>query len=735
MNDLYLRPPLPFEPEMKHQSVSKSHMQKSYETVNSSHYLSSTSLASNAVSDYMSFSCYKENFPNISDDYESYPRVLHIPGSITCQNDFSWGFWNWIHSKDNVQQNDVYRDRSPSEDETIFYTKIFTQDGTPFYLKPSYDHHSKHFHIERNFISTPRSEAIANQNNSLNNYMNHRSNDTHITDMDKMMYKGGTIDLKNQMNTRNGIDTRALSGANAVKELTPTTVPRFYIQVMNFKGEHFNNVSYICCSIEINNKKVFTGVAPCIKNSDGTVTANFNEAFVFDVTSSEFTISISVYGLYHKTLNKSFIKNIKETLNIKTDNKAIKPSYTGVFRNYHLNNNDLSLFANNVTGPRNSTLNKSISIISNTFSLKKSKKESTKNPMDNIDMMGKEIFIGDYEIHFTTQKLDKTTGTYKLNPVLIPNKQGIVTAPNSKYQQNIVLQTGIYLDEKVKQTVAYINENIFCDYLNVQLSTTTVPVWKRYWVIFKENFLTFYDFEYKEKKEPIGKIDIHTLKSVGLPNPEYNSMPNCFCIEFEEDKDLADIVGVYQKEGDYNEKDEEEEISNKKYERIKPKEELLLKKKEQIEVDTSHSNINSNNTLYSSKKEELNEIVEEKEEKDVEESSVIIKEDVEEDQPKVESTGEKKEGEAVNSLDNVAINIDTIENMIKNISIDVNSTPSEATNSNNTLHQQQCEKIPHYEWINRVVTKSTASFYADSAPKMSQWIKAIEESPCFQITK
>jgi len=39
-------------------------------------------------------------------------------------------------------------------------------------------------------------------------------------------------------------------------------------------------VSSVCCSIEIDNKKVFTGIVPCIKNNDGTVTAHFNEAFV-----------------------------------------------------------------------------------------------------------------------------------------------------------------------------------------------------------------------------------------------------------------------------------------------------------------------------------------------------------------------------------------------------------------------------------------------------------------------
>jgi len=41
-----------------------------------------------------------------------------------------------------------------------------------------------------------------------------------------------------------------------------------------------NIVSSICCSIDIDNKKVFTGVAPCVKNRDGTVSALFNEAFV-----------------------------------------------------------------------------------------------------------------------------------------------------------------------------------------------------------------------------------------------------------------------------------------------------------------------------------------------------------------------------------------------------------------------------------------------------------------------
>ncbi|OUM59021.1 hypothetical protein PIROE2DRAFT_15563, partial [Piromyces sp. E2] len=241
------------------------------------------------------------------------------------------------------------------------------------------------------------------------------------------------------------------------------------------------------------------------------------------------------------------------------------------------------------------------------------------------------------------------------------------------------------------------------------------------------------------KKEPIGKIDIHTLKSVGLPNPEYNSMPNCFCIEFEQGKDLADIVGVYQKEGDYNETVVVED--SKKYARVKPKEELLLKKEVMVNNGGgSNSNVNSNNTLYSSKKEDLNELTneekkEEKEEKVVEKEG---KEEMEQDasaEVKEALQESEKKDETLNSLDNVAINVDTIEDIIKNITIDVNKEPDETNLSNNTLHQQQQEKIPYYEWINRVVTKSSAFFYTDSAPKLNQWIKTIEESPCFQISK
>jgi len=187
-------------------------------------------------------------------------------------------------------------------------------------------------------------------------------------------------------------------------------------------------------------------------------------------------------------------------------------------------------------------------------------------------------------------------------------------------------------------------------------------------------------------------------------------MPNCFCIEFEEGKDLADIVGVYQKEGDYNEKCENDNANNNKYERVKPKEELLLKKIEKVEVGGSSSNVNSNNTLYSSKDN-----TEEGEKKEEEESPI------------------EKDETFNSSLDNVGVNMDTIENMIKDISIDVNKDSSNVNLSNNTLHQQ--EKIPHYEWINRVVTKSSAYFYSDSPSKLTQWIKVIEESPCFQISK
>ena len=84
--------------------------------------------------------------------------------------------------------------------------------------------------------------------------------------------------------------------------------------------------------------------------------------------------------------------------------------------------------------------------------MKKSKKETTKNPMDSIDIEGKEIFIGDYDLRFTAKKLNKTTETYKINSALVPSKPS--NDPSKKQQQSIVLQTGIYMDEKVKETIA-----------------------------------------------------------------------------------------------------------------------------------------------------------------------------------------------------------------------------------------------------------------------------------------
>jgi len=168
MNDVYLRPP-PFEPEKKHSVASQQHSTyKSYETMNSN-FVSSSSIGSNVNSEYMSY---------YNEEYETFPRILHIPNSITCQNDFSWGFWNWIHSKDNVYQDNVIHDKSPTEEETLMYTKVFNQDGNPVTLNPSYLHHTKHFHIERNNIPTPKSEAIASR--TLNGYVNQHNDMRYI---------------------------------------------------------------------------------------------------------------------------------------------------------------------------------------------------------------------------------------------------------------------------------------------------------------------------------------------------------------------------------------------------------------------------------------------------------------------------------------------------------------------------------------------------------------------------
>ncbi|KAI8805781.1 hypothetical protein BJ742DRAFT_819137 [Cladochytrium replicatum] len=76
--------------------------------------------------------------------------------------------------------------------------------------------------------------------------------------------------------------------------------------------------------------------------------------------------------------------------------------------------------------------------------------------------------------------------------------------------------------EKVEEKVA--------DYLDIQLTTPSVLVWRKYWAVVKGPSLDLYDFEYKTTKPKITSINLKTLAAVAETPYDMNCAPNCFQI-------------------------------------------------------------------------------------------------------------------------------------------------------------------------------------------------------------
>lgn len=160
-------------------------------------------------------------------NYESYPRVLHLPPSIQVQNDLSWGFWNWIYGHDSVQSDNLYKDIGPSDLEALKYTKVYTYNNHPFHIDINYQHHTKHTHLDRGMKCS----------NELSEYNNKNQKEVHdVTVIDEMVNNGGTIDLKNYINKKTSINkTKELSTLLTNDDLLndsldKKTTSRLYIQ-------------------------------------------------------------------------------------------------------------------------------------------------------------------------------------------------------------------------------------------------------------------------------------------------------------------------------------------------------------------------------------------------------------------------------------------------------------------------------------------------------------------------
>ncbi|KAI8807679.1 hypothetical protein BJ742DRAFT_811514 [Cladochytrium replicatum] len=76
--------------------------------------------------------------------------------------------------------------------------------------------------------------------------------------------------------------------------------------------------------------------------------------------------------------------------------------------------------------------------------------------------------------------------------------------------------------EKVEEKVA--------DYLDIQLTTPSVLVWRKYWAVVKGSSLDLYDFEYKTTKPRIASINLKTISAIAETPYEMNCAPNCFQI-------------------------------------------------------------------------------------------------------------------------------------------------------------------------------------------------------------
>jgi len=162
---------------------------------------------------------------------------------------------------------------------------------------------------------------------------------------------------------------------------------------------------------------------------------------------------------------------------------------------------------------------------------------------------GTEIYLGEVSFQLTNIKFSKLTGSY---PLLISSSSSIASnnTSSSKFLKNrkkndpnkvprIVIQMGIYNEEPTKIDAQKIPSDVknisleYENYISFLINSNRKLIWRRYWAQILNNYLYVYDAEYKNKKEPISRLNLGYVRDIGKTDPEQIYVNNGITVEFQ----------------------------------------------------------------------------------------------------------------------------------------------------------------------------------------------------------
>jgi len=424
-------------------------------------------------------------------------KTLHLPPSIESIDNLPCGLWNWIHSQDFVKQESVNDLTSfqGSGTKVIFNTEKIVNGKLVRNKHVIMDNHEnasifevigKNVKPKNNPYKCPLPRPLSAKRRS---YLD----SSQSLRVSELSLSRGLFSNKSSSFLSNSL----FSVATKVDE--PTTTSSIYIQAVELQGKFSSKFSAIVCEVEVGKRKFRTDPIKIEKHSNSV---DIREGFLFNVPAANFTALVKVYGI-HKT------------------GKSVFSALTKKF------NKRASLIRRS-----NDTLINSMEFNQTTDS-----------------NGGTEIYLGEVSFQLTNIKFSKLTGSY---PLLISSSSSIASnnTSSSKFLKNrkkndpnkvprIVIQMGIYNEEPTKIDAQKIPSDVknisleYENYISFLINSNRKLIWRRYWAQILNNYLYVYDAEYKNKKEPISRLNLGYVRDIGKTDPEQIYVNNGITVEFQ----------------------------------------------------------------------------------------------------------------------------------------------------------------------------------------------------------
>jgi len=422
-------------------------------------------------------------------------KALHLPPSIENIDDLPNGLWNWIHTQDSVSQessSNIHRNRTKIifNNEKLVNGKLIQ---SKYVMTDNSNNTSEDVKKKTKNRKTykcplprplpPRKNSFLERSQSLRDLPFPRS-------ISNLYSKSSLLSLNSLSSVSTKIDE-------------PFTNSSLYIQAVELQGKFSSKVSAIFCEVEVGKRKYRTDPVKLEKN---TTLVQIREGFLFDVPSTNFKAIIKVYGIQSpqsKSIFSTLFNNNKKSI-------IISRSYDSLFNSM----TDLkSMFREN--------LSESI-----------------------------EVYLGEVSFQLTNIKLLQLSGVYplsissssiNLNSISSLKASKILKSfkSNSNKVPKMVIQMGIFNDELSKIELQKIPSNIsninlqYENFISFLINSNQRMIWRRYWVQILNNYMYIYDSEYKNRKDPITRLNLSFIKSIKKTDPEQIYVNNCITIEFQ----------------------------------------------------------------------------------------------------------------------------------------------------------------------------------------------------------